>query len=246
VPLTFLALALLGFAGRADESSFLVTELKHALPDAPVGDIVALVRKVQDNAATLGIVGGAFLVWTSLSLFSVLESAFNIVYGRPNRSFLHGKAIASVLMLGSLVTLFVALLVGSFGVALLRHYTPGFIDNDVSAYVLTLIVSSLGVFVFVVSVYYLLTNADLHVRDVLPGAVLATVVLETGFQVLPVYVRYTSLNRPAGDPARVALRDGEHPRLRRGAQLVGRRAEKRPSRGAAAGAGLTPSGTLWL
>src|SRR5213596_720019 len=124
VPLTFLALATLGFAGRADESSFLVTELKHALPEAPVGDIVALVRKVQDNAATLGIVGGAFLLWSSLSLFSVLESAFNIVYGKPNRSFLHGKALASLLMLGSLVTLFVALLVGSLGVAFVRHYAP--------------------------------------------------------------------------------------------------------------------------
>ena len=194
VPLTFLALSLLGFAGRADESSFLVTELKHVLPDAPVSDIVSLVRKVQDNAATLGIIGAAFLLWTSLSLFSVLESAFNIVYGKPNRSFLHGKAIASVLMLGSLVTLFVALLVGSFGVAFLRHYVPGAIDNDASAYVLTLIVSSLGVLVFVVSVYYLLTNAPLTVREVLPGAVLATVVLVAGFQVVPVYVRYTSLN----------------------------------------------------
>ena len=194
VPLAFLALSLLGFAGRADESNFLVTELKHALPDAPVGDIVALVRKVQDNSATLGIVGGAFLVWSSLSLFSVLESAFNIVYGKPNRSFLRGKAIASILMLGSLVTLFIALLVGSLGVAFLRHYTPGAIDNDVSAYVLTLAVSSAGVLVFVVSVYYLLTNADLTIHEVLPGAALATVVLEAGFQVLPVYVRYTSLN----------------------------------------------------
>src|SRR6058998_1168028 len=106
VPLTFLALSLLGLTGRADESSFLVTELRHALPEAPVSDIVTLVRKVQDNAATLGIIGAAFLVWSSLSLFSVLESAFNIVYGKPNRSFLRGKAVASVLMLGSLVTLF--------------------------------------------------------------------------------------------------------------------------------------------
>jgi membrane protein len=194
VPLTFLALSVLGLTGRADESSFLVTELKHALPEAPVGDIVALVRKVQDNAATLGIVGGAFLLWTSLSLFSVLESAFNIVYDRPNRSFLHGKALASVLMLGSLVTLFFALLVGSLGVAFLRHYTPKAIDNDISAYVLTVAVSSLGVFVFVVSVYYLLTNERLRIRDVVPGAILATVVLEAGFQVLPVYVRYTNLN----------------------------------------------------
>jgi membrane protein len=204
VPLTFLALAALGFAGRADESSFLVTEIQHALPDAPVGDIVALVRQVQDNAATLGIVGGAFLLWTSLSLFSVLESAFNIVYGKPNRSFLRGKAVASILMLGSLVTLFVALLVGSLGVAFLRHYTPDAVDNDITAYLATLAVSSIGVFVFVVSVYYLLTNEDLSLRDVLPGAVLSTVVLEAGFQVLPVYVRYTDLNpvlKTFGPPA---------------------------------------------
>jgi membrane protein len=204
VPLTFLALAALGFAGRADESSFLVTEIQHALPDAPVGDIVALVRQVQDNAATLGIVGGAFLLWTSLSLFSVLESAFNIVYGKPNRSFLRGKAVASILMLGSLVTLFVALLVGSLGVAFLRHYTPDAVNNDVTAYLATLAVSSIGVFVFVVSVYYLLTNEELTLRDVLPGAVLSTVVLEAGFQVLPVYVRYTDLNpvlKTFGPPA---------------------------------------------
>jgi membrane protein len=204
VPLTFLALAALGFAGRADESSFLVTEIQHALPDAPVGDIVALVRQVQDNAATLGIVGGAFLLWTSLSLFSVLESAFNIVYGKPNRSFLHGKAVASILMLGSLVTLFVALLVGSLGVAFLRHYTPDAVDNDATAYLATLAVSSIGVFVFVVSVYYLLTNEELSLSDVLPGAVLSTVVLEAGFQVLPVYVRYTDLNpvlKTFGPPA---------------------------------------------
>ncbi len=204
VPLTFLALALLGFSGRADESSFLVTELKHAFPEAPVGDIVALVRQVQDNARTLGIVGAAFLLWTALSLFSVLESAFNIVYGQPNRSFLRGKAIASVLMLGSLVTLFVALLVGSLGVAFLRRYTPNAVDNEVSAYVLTVLVSSLGVFVFVVSVYYLLTNAEVTVRGVLPGAALATIVLTAGFQVLPVYVRYTDLNpvlKTFGPPA---------------------------------------------
>ena len=38
----------------------------------------------------------------------------------------------------------------------------------------------------------------------LPGAVLATVVLEAGFQVLPVYVRYTDLNpvlKTFGPPA---------------------------------------------
>jgi membrane protein len=204
VPLTFLALALLGLSGRADESSFLVKELKHALPGAPIGRIVDLVHTVQDNATALGIIGGAALIWTSLSLFSVLESAFNIVYGRPNRSFLHGKSIAVVLMVGSLVTLFVALLAGSIGVAAAKEYIPGLADNGVVAYAVSIGVSLVGLFVFIVSCYRLLTNADVSIREVLPGAVLATVLLEATFQVLPFYQRYADLNptlRAFGSPA---------------------------------------------
>jgi membrane protein len=204
VPLTFISLALLGLTGRADESSFLVQEIKHALPGTPIDRIIALVHAVQDNAAALGIVGLLALLWTSLSLFSVLESAFNIVYGRPNRSFFHGKGVAFVLMIGSLVTLFVALLAGSLGVAALKKYVPGFSGSGGSAYALSITVSLLGIFVFLVSCYYALTNADLTVREVLPGAILATVLLEATFQVLPIYQRYANLNptlRAFGSPA---------------------------------------------
>jgi membrane protein len=204
VPLTFLALALLGLTGRADESSFLVREIKHALPGTPIVRIVDLVHTVQDNAAALGIIGGAALLWTSLSLFSVLESAFNIVYGRPNRSFLRGKGLAVILMVGSLVTLFVALLAGSIGVAAAKRYVPGLADNGLVAYVLSIAVSLAGLFVFLLSCYRLLTNADVSVREALPGALLATVLLEATFQVLPLYQRYANLNptlRAFGSPA---------------------------------------------
>ena len=204
VPLTFLSLSLLGLTGRADESSFLVKEIKHTLPGTPIDRIIDLVHTVQDNAAALGIVGGAALLWTSLSLFSVLESAFNIVYGRPNRSFLRGKGLASVLMVASLMTLFVALLAEALGVAALREYAPGFIGNSVTAYVLSILVSLIGVFVFLVSCYYVLTNDAMSVREVLPGALLATVFLEATFQVLPLYQRYADLNpglRAFGAPA---------------------------------------------
>jgi membrane protein len=204
VPLTFLSLAVLGLTGRADESSFLVKEIKHALPGTPIDRIIDLVHAVQDNAATLGIVGGAALLWTSLSLFSVLESAFNIVYGRPNRSFLRGKGLATVLMLGSLVTLFVALLAGSLGVAALKEYAPGFVSNSAVAYTLSIAVSFLGVLAFLITVYLFLPNEDVSPRDVMPGAILAAVLLEATFQVLPIYQRYADLNpalRAFGAPA---------------------------------------------
>jgi membrane protein len=205
VPLTFLSLALLGLTGRADESSFLVREIKKTLPGTPIDQIIGLVHTVQDNAAALGIVGGLALLWTSLSLFSVLESALNIVYGRPNRSFLHGKGLAFLLMVGSLVTLFVALLVGSLGVSALQEYAPGFVSNRSTAYVLSIGVSLLGVFLFLVSCYFALTNEDeLTVGEVLPGAIFAAILLEGTFQVLPLYQRYADLNpalRAFGAPA---------------------------------------------
>jgi membrane protein len=204
VPLTFLSLSALGLTGRADESSFLVREIKKTLPGAPIDRIVDLVHSVQDNAATLGIIGGLALLWASLSLFSVLESAFNIVYGRANRSFLKGKGRAFLLMTGSLVTLFVALLAGSLGVAALKEYAPGFISSSATAYAVSIAVSLLGIFLFLVSCYYFLTNEDLTVREVLPGAVFAAVLLEATFQVLPLYQRYADLNpglRAFGAPA---------------------------------------------
>jgi membrane protein len=204
VPLTFLALSLLGLTGRADESSYLVTELKKVFPGTSVSAIVKAVRSVQNNAATLGILGGIFLIWTSLSFFSVLESAFNIVYDRPNRPFLRGKALASLMMIALLVTLFIGLLVGSVGFDVLRRYVPGIAGNGVVAYGLSLVVSLIAVFGFLVAVYYLLTNAKLHLMDVLPGAAIAAVLLEASFQVLPLYVRLSSVSlalRAFGGPA---------------------------------------------
>jgi membrane protein len=194
VPLTFLSLAVLGLAGRADESSFLVTELKRTFPGIPLARIVELVQTVQDNATALGIIGGSVLLWTALSLFSVLESAFNIVYGQPNRPFLRGKGLAVLLMIGSLLTLFVALLAGSVGFAVVRRYVPGLVDNSKIAYALSVGISTFGVFVFIVSVYYLLTNVPLRFKEVLPGAIFSTVLLEASFQALPLYVSYTKEN----------------------------------------------------
>jgi membrane protein len=191
IPLVFLALALFGIAGRADESSYVVKELESIFPTRSAQGIVDAVNGIHDNATTLGILGVLILAWSSLSLFSVLESAFNIVYGRPNRSFLHGKAVAVALLVGSLVVLFVGLIAGSFGYHLLTRHAGGIAGNRFVAYPLALLVSAAAVFVFLVAIYLLLTNVPLRPRDVLVGAVLATVLLQVTFQALPIYLFLT-------------------------------------------------------
>jgi len=196
VPLSFIAIALLGFAGRARESSSLVKKLGYVFPDKSLATIAETVNGLEAHATALGIVGLLFLIWTSLSLFSALESAFNIVYGRPNRPFLHGKIYAVALLSGLLVLLFVGLAVGSFGFGVLDRLAPGVGRNSVVAYAVPVVVSSVAVFGFLLCVYYFLTNVEHTFWDVLPGALLTTVVLEVTFQALPIYLHVARDSTP--------------------------------------------------
>src|SRR5437868_839990 len=100
VPLLLLSLALLGLAHQADEHSFFVRQVQRDFPSTSIDSILNAIHAIQHNATALGLVGGGFLLWSALSFFSVLESGFNIVYGRSNRSFLRGKALASMMMVG--------------------------------------------------------------------------------------------------------------------------------------------------
>ena len=197
VPLTFLALSLLGLSGRQTESSYFVEELKKIFPSASISGIVGGVDKIRSHASALGVIGGAFLLWSSLSLFSVLESAFNIVYQRPNRPFLHGKALSVLFMVAGLVTLFFGLLVGGVGAHTLDHFAPGILANTVVAHAVSVIVSSIAIFVFLVSAYRYLPNVTLSTVDVLPGALVATVALEATFQVLPIFLGVSKHNPSA-------------------------------------------------
>jgi membrane protein len=203
VPLVFLALALFGLAHQAHPSDFFIKELKHAFPGTSVHSIITLVHRVQNNAAALGIIGGVGLLWSSLSFFSALESAFNIVYGLPNRRFLHGKGIAAALMASVLTTLFVSLVVGAFGGSVLQHHLR-FADSAAVADIVSFGASLAGLFVFLLVIYYWLPNTEVTWRDALPGAIACSIVLEVSFLALPFFVRHASVNvtlRTLGGPA---------------------------------------------
>jgi uncharacterized BrkB/YihY/UPF0761 family membrane protein len=83
------------------------------------------------------------------------------------------------------------LVIGTEGLALIQDAAPGFTGNRWVAYVLSLVLSTGAVFIFLVSTYYLLTNVSLSIRDVLPGAILASILLQVSFQALPLYVGFS-------------------------------------------------------
>ncbi len=192
VPILFLLLSVLGFLDQADSSSALVRYLEDVFPERSVESIVDVVDAVQRNATTLSVVGAVGLLWSSLSLFSALESAFNIMYGRPNRPFLRGKALAIIYMTSALVVLFFGLTMGTFGYDLLNRYAGDVVSNRWVALVLTLLLSGAALFAFLISAYHRLPNARLSWREVLPGALLVSVAMAATIQLLPLFVFLTS------------------------------------------------------
>src|SRR5207247_10774739 len=68
----------------------------------------------------------------------------------PTRRSSDLKALATMMMVGSLVALFTALLMGSIGAEVLKRYA-GFSGNAVSATIVSVAVSILGIFVFLAS-----------------------------------------------------------------------------------------------
>jgi membrane protein len=186
VPLLFLALSLVALTGEPTESSYLVEQLHHAFPKSSVDRLLDVVTEIREQATELSIIGGVGLIWASLGFFSVLESAFNIVYGLPNRPFFRGKILALLIAIGSLIVLFVALVIGSLGVELAKRAG---VASGALSYVFALAVSTALILVLVWGLYHRLTNMPLTWRETFPGAVFAAVFLQGSFQVLPLFVR---------------------------------------------------------
>ena len=189
VPLLFLALSLLAFAGEQDESSLLVEELERAFPENSVENILDAVTEIQEQATELSVIGGIGLIWAALGFFSVLESAFNIVYGLPNRPFIRQKSLVLVLTAASLTVLFLALVISSVGVELVQR--AGVAEGFLS-YLYALLVSTALLLGMSWSLYRLLTNMPLTWHETLPGAIFAAIMLQASFQILPVFVRLSN------------------------------------------------------
>jgi membrane protein len=186
VPLLFLALSLVAFAGEQDESSYLIEEIQRSFPKNSVQNILDAVTEIQEQATELSVIGLVGLFWAALGFFSVLESAFNIVYGLPNRPFIRQKSLVLLLTAASLVVLFAALVIASVGVELVQR--AGVAEGFVS-YIYALLVSTALLVGFTWSLYRLLTNTALSWRETLPGALFASVLLQASFQILPFFVR---------------------------------------------------------
>ena len=191
VPFLFLTVSLLGFAGRVSANSYLIRELAHILPGQSARDLLRTVHAIQRDAGTIGTLGFVGLVWGTLGFYSALESALNIVFGVQNRAFLHQKWVTFVLVTVSLLVLFTSLIVTTAATGWYHRHAPHLIDLKLIPFVATLAATTVGIFLFLAAVYKYLTNVELHLGDVWPGALVGTVLFQALFSGLSLYLRFS-------------------------------------------------------
>jgi membrane protein len=188
LPLLAIALSLIGAFGRPDDSSTLIHELGRIFPGTSVKNLVDIVRTLQRNATALGVIGGASLIWTSLGFLSALESALNIIYGLPNRPFVRQKLLVFALVGSGLALVLISLVAATTAQTFLSDHASGLLKQPVWQISSALAISSAVTLGFTFTVYRLLPNTPVSSREALPGAILATVLLQASFAALPVYL----------------------------------------------------------
>lgn len=188
-PFVFLAASLVSWIGRPAETSALLRDLSHVLPGTSAHDLARLVRSLGSNATELGLIGGVALLWSSLGFLSALESGLNVLYGLPNRGFLHQKVVVLGLLATALIGLLAGLTVVVASQTALSQVAPEL--SNLAAWRIggALAVSTLTTFLFLLIVYRTLPNTEVTMRQVLPGALIATALLQLTFELLPLYVR---------------------------------------------------------
>ncbi|MDX6627762.1 MAG: hypothetical protein QOH00_8 [Gaiellales bacterium] len=188
-PFVFLAASLVSWIGRPAETSALLRDLSHVLPGTSAHDLARLVASLGSNVTEIGLIGGVGLLWSSLGFLSALESGLNVLYGLPNRGFLHQKLLVLGLLGSALIGLLAGLTVVVTSQTTLSDIAPGL--SHLAAWRIGggLAISTLTTLLFLVIVYRTLPNTELTTRQVLPGAIIATALLQITFEALPLYVR---------------------------------------------------------
>jgi membrane protein len=159
------------------------------LPGTSADDLAALVRSLESNVAEIGLIGGVALLWSSLGFLSALESGLNVIYGLPNRGFLHQKLVVLSLLGTGLIGLLLGLTIVVTSQTALSQIAPGLSHLAIWRIGGGLAISTVTTFIFLLLVYRTLPNTEITTRQVLPGTLVATVLLQLTFESLPLYVR---------------------------------------------------------
>jgi membrane protein len=178
-PLMLGVLSLVGLAIRDP-----VTEAKaqtliiQMFPGPAQSQLLSALHGVRQSAGWLGFLSLAGLVWSASGIFSTMEFALTQVFGTKQRDMVRQKLMGFLMMI---------LLVVAVGITVVANTLAALFPF---AWITGFVIGSAVMVGLLVMLYRFVPNRTFEVRDVVPGALLAGILIEVFSLGFPLYARY--------------------------------------------------------
>jgi membrane protein len=177
-PMVLGALALVGLLIRdpGTEARFQALILQF-FPNTAQPQILDALQGVKQSVGWMGLVSLGGLIWAASGIFSTMEFAFTQIFGTKQRGLLRQKAMGLVMML---------VLVVAVGAGVAANAIAGLFPM---AWLTSLVVGAAVMVTLLVLLYRFVPNRTFRLQDILPGAILAGILIEVLSLGFPVYER---------------------------------------------------------
>ncbi|HUZ86516.1 MAG TPA: YihY/virulence factor BrkB family protein [Candidatus Baltobacterales bacterium] len=178
-PMILGALSIIGLIirnpGAAADFQTLIVQM---FPASAQSELRSAIQGVKQSAGWMGLVSIGGLIWSASALFATMEFALTQIFVTKKRHMLRQKLMGFAMML-----LLVAAIVVTVGVNSVSGFLP-------YAWIASLLVGAIVMIGLLVVLYRFVPNRAFTLQQVLPGAVLAGLLIEVLSLAFPLYARY--------------------------------------------------------
>jgi membrane protein len=185
-PLILGVLSIIGLSIRdpATEATFQSLIIQSFPSAAAQAEILQALSGVKASAGWFGLVSIGGLIWSASGIFSTMEFVFAQIFGIKQRDMVRQKLMGFVMMF--LLVVAVGLTVVANSVAGLNPYASSWVVR----YIVSFVIGGAVMVLLLVMLYRFVPNRAFGFRAVLPGALLAGILIEALSLAFPLYARY--------------------------------------------------------
>jgi membrane protein len=201
-PFLLLILSIVSKVATGPEEDSIQMVLQRALPSTTLAKFVSeAVGQLASAPLQLTVVGTIFTLWASMGVFGAVTSAVNHAWGvEKPQGYLQQKLIAFIMLLAAGLLMMVALFLVSTVELVQASWFAGVVERFPSLYKFSGMVYRNAPTVLFIAVlgliYYWVPNAQVRLRDVWFGAVLAGLLWRLTFSGFSWYVSVARFNAP--------------------------------------------------
>ncbi len=171
----------------------LVSGIQSQFP-SQADDLLAFLDETREIGGVLGVIGFLSLLWTGSNLFGTMEHVFDRFYAAEQRSFIRARLVALMMTVIFVVLLIVAVGANAAG-ALVADLAEWIFSRPLNAVAATVglvigwLVTLASGFLLFFSIFKIVPNAPLSMKQVWKGALASAVAFLLLNQLFPIYLQ---------------------------------------------------------